>query len=105
MRKIEILKHYKSSLKKWQGCLVDIENESDIDYDEKYRDNCGFCYVHMAENDCRWCPLSQNMGNCDKNFFETLRLCHYCDWVGAEKHCKLFIAKIKREIKKVEKKS
>ena len=103
MGKREILKHYKDSLKKWKSVLENILNEKQIDYIEKYDNECGFCRIH---SECYFCPLNDinkhGYPYCRSVYLDILTLSDNLEFKEAEKLCKQFIAKIKREIKKVE---
>ena len=109
MRKREILRHYKSSLEKWEQILGFIIRKEKKPY-SLYWTSCGFCEVHGTY--CKKCPLEHinksKMPYCyDGNVIRSvagniLMFAIRGEWPKAEKLCKQFIAKIKREIKKVE---
>ena len=118
MRKREILKHYKNSLEKWEEIYTHFIGENRRgDYVKDFWVECGFCEVHVRNwfgDNCEGCPLqrknTKGIPYCQdskSNPSVGLNILKYCDkrrWKEAEKLCKQFIAKIKREIKKVENK-
>lgn len=104
MRKREILRHYKSSLEKWEFALCDVKNKANKDY-HHLNNQCGFCKVYR--DSCKQCPLYNEKTKqkyCPHTVENFVDFANVHEWTKTIKIAKALIAKIKREIKKVENK-
>jgi hypothetical protein len=109
MVKKEILKHYRSSLKKWESMLKDVKAGTCRHYHLAYWNKCGFCEVFGLR--CSKCPLYKRKyegrrycNNRIKDFsgaIKIIRLAESGEFVEAERLCTQFIKIMKQEIEKV----